>query len=360
MTDNRFQEPMQNHEGRQSSNGSDPLITVVLPIYNVAKWLDTCIQSIVEQTYRNLQIILVDDGSTDESPTICERWAAKDSRINVVHQRNAGLSAARNTGLRLRKGEYICFVDSDDYVEHDYVKRMLDTAHAEQADMVVCNVRKEDENGDTPAEEADPSFETKTLTSRQYMIYAIQSSWKHIVAWNKLYRSEIWNNLTYPVGKIHEDEFVFAQLVVRCHRVACIDDVLYHYVQRDGSIMNKNCSIRNLDKIEALCQRLLFLDENGFNECLLNTFNDIIANFMWAENNLRSDMQAQQRLHSLSSQAQALFPICFKSPMSWFGKTKVLFCLIFSPLSYAIFINRLHHLIKMAFRCLGWVKDDRR
>ena len=84
MTDSRFQEPMQNHEGRQSSNGSDPLITVVLPIYNVAKWLDTCIQSIVKQTYRNLQIILVDDGSTDESPTICERWAAKDNRINVV------------------------------------------------------------------------------------------------------------------------------------------------------------------------------------------------------------------------------------------------------------------------------------
>ena len=191
---------MQNHEGRQSSNGSDPLITVVLPIYNVAKWLDTCIQSIVKQTYRNLQIILVDDGSTDESPTICERWAAKDNRINVVHQQNAGLSAARNTGLRLRKGEYVCFVDSDDYVEHDYVQRMLDTALAEQADMVVCNVRKEDENGDTPAEEADPGFETKTLTSRQYMIYAMQSSWKHIVAWNKLYRSEIWDDLTHTLS----------------------------------------------------------------------------------------------------------------------------------------------------------------
>lgn len=345
MTDSRFQEPMQNHEGRQSSNGSNPLITVVLPIYNVAKWLDTCIQSIVKQTYRNLQIILVDDGSTDESPAICEHWAAKDSRINVVHQRNAGLSAARNTGLRLRKGEYICFVDSDDYVEYEYVEHMLNTARTEHADMVVCNVRKEDENGNAPAGEADPDFETKTLANRQYLAYALQSSWKHIVAWNKLYKSEIWDDLTYPVGKIHEDEFVFAQLVARCHRVACINDVLYHYVQHDGSIMSKKYSIKNLDKIEALCQRLLFLDENGFNECLLNTFNDIIVNFMWAENNLHSDMQAQQRLHSLSSQAQALSPICFKSPISWLEKTKVLFCLIFSPLSYATFSNRLHHLI---------------
>lgn len=343
MTDSRFQEPMQNHEGRQSSNGSDPLITVVLPIYNVAKWLDTCIQSIVKQTYRNLQIILVDDGSTDESPTICERWAAKDNRINVVHQQNAGLSAARNTGLRLRKGEYVCFVDSDDYVEHDYVQRMLDTALAEQADMVVCNVRKEDENGDTPAEEADPGFETKTLTSRQYMIYAMQSSWKHIVAWNKLYRSEIWDDLTYPVGKIHEDEFVFAQLVVRCRRVACINDVLYHYVQHDGSITNEKYSIRNLDKIEALCQRFLFLDEKGFNECLLNTFNDIITNFMRAENNLRDDTQARQRLQSLSIRGRKFCLICLQQPSSLLQKIKFLFCLASSPLAYAKFVNRLRH-----------------
>lgn len=334
---------MQNHEGRQSSNGSDPLITVVLPIYNVAKWLDTCIQSIVKQTYRNLQIILVDDGSTDESPTICERWAAKDNRINVVHQQNAGLSAARNTGLRLRKGEYVCFVDSDDYVEHDYVQRMLDTALAEQADMVVCNVRKEDENGDTPAEEADPGFETKTLTSRQYMIYAMQSSWKHIVAWNKLYRSEIWDDLTYPVGKIHEDEFVFAQLVVRCRRVACINDVLYHYVQHDGSITNEKYSIRNLDKIEALCQRFLFLDEKGFNECLLNTFNDIITNFMRAENNLRGDTQARQRLQSLSIRGRKFCLICLQQPSSFLQKIKFLFCLASSPLAYAKFVNRLRH-----------------
>lgn len=343
MTDSRFQEPTQNHEGRQSSNGSNPLITVVLPIYNVAKWLDTCIQSIVKQTYRNLQIILVDDGSTDESPTICERWAAKDNRINVVHQQNAGLSAARNTGLRLRKGEYVCFVDSDDYVEHDYVQRMLDTALAEQADMVVCNVRKEDENGDTPAEEADPGFETKTLTSRQYMIYAMQSSWKHIVAWNKLYRSEIWDDLTYPVGKIHEDEFVFAQLVVRCRRVACINDVLYHYVQHDGSITNEKYSIRNLDKIEALCQRFLFLDEKGFNECLLNAFNDIITNFMRAENNLRGDTQARQRLQSLSIRGRKFCLICLQQPSSLLQKIKFLFCLASSPLAYAKFVNRLRH-----------------
>lgn len=334
---------MQNHEGRQSSNGSDPLITVVLPIYNVAKWLDTCIQSIVQQTYRNLQIILVDDGSTDESPTICERWAAKDNRINVVHQQNAGLSAARNTGLRLRKGEYVCFVDSDDYVEHNYVERMLNTARAEQADMVVCNVWKEDENGDTPAEEADPGFETKTLTSRQYMIYAMQSSWKHIVAWNKLYRSEIWDDLTYPVGKIHEDEFVFAQLAVRCRRVACINDVLYHYVQHDGSITNEKYSIRNLDKIKALCQRFLFLDEKGFNECLLNTFNDIIANFMRAENNLRGDTQARQRLQSLSIQGRKFCLICLQQPSSLLQKIKFLFCLASSPLAYAKFVNRLRH-----------------
>lgn len=345
MTDSRFQEPMQNHEGRQSSNGSDPLITVVLPIYNVAKWLDTCIQSIVKQTYRNLQIILVDDGSTDESPTICEHWAAKDSRINVVHQRNAGLSAARNTGLRLRKGEYVCFVDSDDYVEHNYVERMLNTARAEQADMVVCNIQREDENGNTLTEETDSSFETKTLTNRQYMVYALQSDWKHIVAWNKLYRSEIWDDLTYPVGKIHEDEFVFAQLVVRCHRVACINDVLYHYVRHEGSIMNKKHSIRNLDRIEALCQRFLFLNENNFNECLPDTFSAILGNFSWAEKNLHDNMQTRQRLQSLSSQARTLCPICFKSPMSSLEKAKFLFCLMFSPLVYAKVNNLLHRII---------------
>ncbi|MDY5368324.1 glycosyltransferase family 2 protein [Bifidobacterium sp.] len=324
----------------------NPLVTIILPVYNVAKWLDTCIQSVVEQTYHNLQIILVDDGSTDEAPTICEHWAAKDRRINVVHQQNAGLSAARNTGLRLRKGEYVCFVDSDDYVEHDYVQRMLDTALAKQADMVVCNVRKEDENGNAPTEETDPDFETKTLTSRQYMFYAMHLCWKHwkpIVAWNKLYRSEIWDDLTYPVGKINEDEFVFAQLVVRCRRVACINDVLYHYVQHDDSITNKKYSIRNLDKIEALCQRFLFLDENGFAECLPDILDFILKNFVVAEKNLRGDMQARQRLQSLSIRGRKFCLICLQQPSSLLQKIKFLFCLASSPLAYAKFVNRLRH-----------------
>lgn len=342
MTDSRFQEPMQNHEGRQSSNGSDPLITVVLPIYNVAKWLDTCIQSIVQQTYRNLQIILVDDGSTDESPTICERWAAKDNRINVVHQQNAGLSAARNTGLRMRKGEYVCFVDSDDYVEHNYVERMLNTARAEQADMVVCNLRREDEDGN-PVKESDSSFETKTFTCRQYMAYALQSNWKHVVAWNKLYRSSIWNNFGYPVGKIHEDEFVFAQLIARCSRITCINDVLYHYVQHNSSIMHKKYSIRNLDRIEALCRRFRFLESHGFEDCLSTTLNDILWNFIVAQPQLHNDPPAWQRLQSLSSQSRTLCRACLAQPMSTAERIKILFAALFSPLTFAKIHNHLRH-----------------
>lgn len=342
MTDSRFQEPMQNHEGCQSSNGSDPLITVVLPIYNVAKWLDTCIQSIVKQTYRNLQIILVDDGSTDESPTICEHWAAKDSRINVVHQQNAGLSAARNTGLRLRKGEYVCFVDSDDYVEHNYVERMLNTARAEQADMVVCNLRREDEDGN-PIKESDPSFETKTFTCRQYMAYALQSNWKHVVAWNKLYRSSIWDNFGYPVGKIHEDEFVFAQLIARCSRITCINDALYHYVQHNSSIMHKKYSIRNLDKIEALCKRFRFLESHGFKNCLLTTIDNILWNFIIAQPQLRNDRPAWQHLRSLSAQSRTLCCACLAQPMSTAKRIKILFVALFSPLTFAKIRNHLRH-----------------
>lgn len=320
----------------------NPLVTIILPVYNVAKWLDTCMQSIVKQTYANLQIILIDDGSTDESPAICEHWAAEDSRINVVHQQNAGLSAARNTGLQLRKGEYVCFVDSDDYVEPDYVERMLDTALTEQADMVVCNIRKEDEDGN-PVKEPDPAFEAKTFTCRQYMAYALRSSWKHIVAWNKLYRSSIWNDFGYPVGKVHEDEFVFAQLIARCSRIACISDVLYHYVQHDGSIMNRKFSIRNLDRIEALYQRFFFLNAHGFHDCLLHTFDSILINFMDAEKYLRNDIQARQRLQSLSIQGRKLCLICLQQPSSLPKKIKFLFCLAFSPLTYAKFSNRLRH-----------------
>ena len=320
----------------------NPLVTIILPVYNVAKWLDTCMQSIVKQTYANLQIILIDDGSTDESPAICEHWAAEDSRINVVHQQNAGLSAARNTGLQLRKGEYVCFVDSDDYVEPDYVERMLDTALTEQADMVVCNIRKEDEDGN-PVKEPDPAFEAKTFTYRQYMADALQSNWKHTVAWNKLYRSSIWDDFGYPVGKIHEDEFVIAQIIARCSRIVCIDDALYHYIQRGGSIMTKKYSIRNLDRIEALCERFRFLKSHGFENCLPTTIDNILWTFIIAQPQLRDDPPAWRRLQSLSAQSRTLCRACLAQPMSTAKRAKILFAALFSPLTFARIRNRLRH-----------------
>ncbi len=234
------------------------LISVIVPVYKVEAYLDRCVQSIVDQTYTNLEIILVDDGSPDRCPQMCDEWAKRDNRIRVIHKENGGLSDARNAGMQAASGTYIAFVDSDDWVSKRYIERLNQAIGHTGAKMAACGVRLvDDERQNTGSKKEDASFQI--LLAEQALS---AQGWKKVraVAWNKLYHCSLLEGERYPVGKYHEDEFFTYRIVDKAGRVAFVEDELYCYYQRSGSIMHE-FSMKRLDALEAYMQRLHLLKE---------------------------------------------------------------------------------------------------
>lgn len=228
------------------------LVSVIIPVYNVEAFLDRCVISVINQTYTNLEIILVDDGATDSSPELCDRWAKKDHRITVVHKANGGLSSARNAGIAVSHAPWIAFIDSDDWVEPDYVSTLHDLAVSNNADLAICSLY----DYRTPDHMLDP-LKDEVLTGRDLFVKATQTeNWRYQVAWNKLYARRLCPSTLFAEGKLHEDIFSFPIISLSAETVAVTSTPLYHYMVNEGGIMHARYSIRNLDVIEALIDQL--------------------------------------------------------------------------------------------------------
>lgn len=235
------------------------LISVIVPVYNVEAYLDKCISSIVNQTYRNLEIILVDDGSPDNCPAMCDAWKEKDARIVVLHKENGGLSDARNAGMGAAHGEFISFIDGDDWIEPRFFEILQHELEAQNADVASVQYRLCWE-GD--ACERQNAYEHVTVYDRQTaMRLLIQNQIKQVV-WNKLYRSAQIRDIPFEKGKFHEDEFWTYQVIGRIERFAAIDYIGYDYFQRAGSIMGAGYSPKRLDAVEAKTRRQAYLTEH--------------------------------------------------------------------------------------------------
>ena len=236
-----------------------PLISVIVPVYKVEKYLDRCVQSIVDQTYPNLEIILVDDGSPDNCPAMCDAWAAKDPRIKVIHKENGGLSDARNVGMAAATGEYLGFVDSDDFIAPEMYQMLLERMIADGSDIAACGVEMVFEDG-TPSRMLTKAGNC-VLGTGEAMEAIVEESWLKQPVWYKLYKAELIRDIPFPVGKYHEDVFWSYQVIARAKRVSVIDTPCYFYLQRSGSIMGEGYSLKRLDAIEAKKQRLEFLEK---------------------------------------------------------------------------------------------------
>ena len=236
------------------------LITVIVPIYKVEPYLDRCVESIVRQTYPNLEILLVDDGSPDACPALCDAWAARDPRVRVIHKSNGGLSDARNAGLAVAAGEYICFVDSDDFLEPDYARTLYTLCTSEAVDIAECEWDRVTEptviGNRTP--EADAQFYTPEEALREHIADRI---FRQTVV-NKLYRAELLRDEPFPPGKTNEDEFWTYRILGKAQGLTHTDAVLYHYFQRPGSIIQSAYSLKRLDGVEAKKRRMEYIQKH--------------------------------------------------------------------------------------------------
>lgn len=224
------------------------LVTVIVPVYNVEHYLDTCIKSIVMQSLDCMQIILVDDGSTDSSPLICDQWAEKDKRIHVIHKNNDGVSSARNAGLKIAKGKYIGFVDSDDYIKSDMYQRMMEAAEQTGSDLITCGVCEI--NGDTKRI-LSPCINTLTNMEaiRHLLLWDGQIT---SFVWDKLYRKSILDKIRFNEKFTYGEDTLFVYEYLKyCRIVHHIDGYSYYYIRRDSSLIGNSYSHRKLLSVEA-------------------------------------------------------------------------------------------------------------
>ncbi len=241
-----------------------PLISIIIPVYNVEKYLDKCIASVVNQTYTNLEIILIDDGSPDNCPAICDQWQEKDSRIKVIHRENGGLSVARNNGIDACSGSYVQFVDSDDYIETNTVECLLHACLETDAEVSCCGYVKEYANriNYNPITDVRQCYEGEEI-----LISAMKGTVFEHCAWNKLWRRELFDDdCRFPPGKLFEDSATTWKVLRKCNRVVCVPDVLYHYIARKNSISNTKNMKHFLDLWDACKER--FDEMSGKNETL--------------------------------------------------------------------------------------------
>lgn len=215
------------------------MISIIIPIYNVEKYLERCMISITNQTYKNLEILLIDDGSTDLSYDICDFWKKKDHRIVVIHKNNGGLSDARNVGINNAHGEYISFIDSDDYVSVDMYQILLDTMERNNADIVICGKKEISDNKcishSKPLKKSEIIYDNANAIGELLSGYYIDES-----AYGKLYKKEIFTE-RFPVGEINEDIVTIPKVFDNAKRIVLIDKQLYHYCRRENSITtNRN------------------------------------------------------------------------------------------------------------------------
>lgn len=252
----------------------DELITVIVPVYKVEKYLDRCVESIVNQTYKNLEIILVDDGSPDNCPEMCNVWAKRDSRIKVIHKKNGGLSDARNVAIDISSGQYITFVDSDDVIALDMVQYLYDLVKKDDADMAVCQHKLIDENDNVISNNLQ--FCDKYVKGKKQCMYEfVQGDEVNDCAWGKLYKKFLLDDLRYPVGRYSEDLFLTYRLVDLCDSMMVGSGGKYFYRVRENSITSMEFNLKHLDGIEAVEEKLLFM-KRKYPELVSNAKAEII------------------------------------------------------------------------------------
>lgn len=269
----------------------EDLISIVIPVYKVEKYLEKCIESVLKQTYTNLQIILVDDGSPDNCGKICDEYAKRDSRIDVIHKVNGGLSEARNVGISKAKGRYIGFVDSDDYIKENMYEILLNLIKKYNADASICNLYDVIEGKEYIRNKNNGIQEYSRLDILKEVLLDknIQS-----YAWNKLYKKELFDEVKYPIGKKYEDIGTTFYIFEKCNKIVVTSEPEYYYLKRSNSLVNNVTESTVFDYMELILQRYLYINDN-IKE--LKQYNDyyLVRTLLTANNDIKELKQIEEK-----------------------------------------------------------------
>lgn len=238
-----------------------PEISIIVPIYNVEKYLNRCVQSILSQTFTDFELLLIDDGSPDNCPQMCDNWEKIDNRITVIHKENGGLSDARNVGLEYSCGEWITFVDSDDWIHPEFLNLLHDACICTGTKVSVCGYIR-----------TDNEKLIMNVNNQPIVVYGVEDFWckteiNHAIAtWGKLFNKDLCKEIKFPVGKLHEDVFTTHEIIFRTDRIASIPSLLYFYYINYQSITGKGWYPKRMDAVDGFRCQIEYFRLNGYKQ----------------------------------------------------------------------------------------------
>lgn len=316
------------------SQVKEDLVSIIVPVYNVESYLQNCINSIMSQTYQNIEVLLIDDGSHDGSGAICDAAASKDSRITVIHKINSGVSDTRNIGIDRSQGNYICFVDSDDIIAEYYVETLLNAIKKSDSEIIIGEIENFSGNKYMFSRCREVSLQIitkydalKCLIGREHI--------KYVIPCNRMIKKELLRNHRFLTNIINEDEEFMYQLYYDCEKIAVIDTVIYGYRKRDGSIMNSNFSEKRLDYLKVSRNRISFFEEKKEDEIRDFMIFAHMFNLLTIYPRVKIDLNKKEEAKKLKKEFYHYLPSTLRS--SYLPTKKKLLLIIFSivPGSYA-------------------------
>lgn len=313
-------------------------LSIIVPVYNVEKYLNKCIQSILNQTFKNFELILINDGSTDDSGVICDYYSNIDNRIRVIHKQNGGLSSARNAGINIARGKFIAFVDSDDYVHEKMYEILLSNAIKNSSDLVICDLEFVYAHNVCDTSKNIINIEIETLTNIEALneLYSPRGV-NFVIACNKIYRYELFKDIRYEEGRLHEDEFIIHKILYKTKKITYIPLKLYFYLQTENSITRSAFNIKKLDIVCAHKQRIEYFKNINQIDLQHKAENFYVQAFFSNYLKARLDKTNYKEINNLKKDFFMSFKTLLKNPF-YNKKEKILWLLfILNPYIFEIY-----------------------
>lgn len=319
-----------------------PKISIIVPVYKVEKYIEQCIDSILNQTFKDFELILVDDGSPDKCPEICDKYALKDERIKVIHKSNGGLSSARNAGIDIATGGYIGFVDSDDFIHNKMYETLYDYAIKHSADIAICNYKKfYSEENVTENIDIKPFIEIKEYSNIEalHQLYS-ENSGVFVGPWQKIYKKKLFKDIKFEEGRVYEDRLISHKLLYKSNKIIYIPQIFYFYRQRRGSIVNSPFKNKYSDLIYAYMDAMIYFRDIDIDLKYKAQEEYLYILFKYYDIVKQQSQNPNTELKIIRNDFKSVINLLFKSKSHSFKEKISWIMFIYTPFLYEMVINK--------------------